>query len=105
MTLADWQDPNAAAVAVYLDGPDDPDRAADGKPLVDDDFLILVNAWWEPLDFVLPPTREEAAWHLEVDTYDPPAQGSSGSAARRAGDHITASPRSVAVLTNRRLET
>ena len=25
--------------------------------LLDDDFLVLVNAWWEPLDFVLPATR------------------------------------------------
>jgi glycogen operon protein len=100
MTVADWSDPNALAIALYLDGSDDPDRAADGTCLVDDDFLLLVNAWWEPLDFVLPPTREEAAWHLEIDTYDQAAPGSSGSAARRAGDHITANPRSVVVLTN-----
>jgi glycogen operon protein len=102
MTVADWSDPNALAIALYLDGSDDPDRAADGTWLVDDDFLVLVNAWWEPLDFVLPPTREEAAWHLEIDTYDLAARGGSASAARRAGDHITASPRSVVVLTNRR---
>jgi len=102
MTVADWSDPSALAIALYLDGSDDPDRAADGTWLVDDDFLVLVNAWWEPLDFVLPPTREEAAWHLEIDTYDLAARGGSASAARRAGDHITASPRSVVVLTNRR---
>jgi len=102
MTVADWSDPNALAIALYLDGSDDPDRAADGTWLVDDDFLLLVNAWWEPLDFVLPATRDEAAWHLEIDTYDPAAPGSSGSAARRVGDHITAGPRSVVMLTNRR---
>jgi isoamylase len=105
MTVADWSDPNALAIALYLDGSDAPDRAADGTWLVDDDFLLLVNAWWEPLDFVVPPTREDAAWHREIDTYDLAAPGSSGSGARRAGDHITASPRSVVVLTSRRLET
>ena len=57
MTGADWSDRNALAVALYLDGSDDPDRAADGTPLLDDDFLVLVNAWWEPLGFTIPATR------------------------------------------------
>jgi isoamylase len=96
MTAADWADPSALALGLYLDGSDDPDRADDGAPLLDDDFLVLVNAWWEPLEFVLPVTRAQAAWHVEIDTYDvaPPAS----SAARRAGDSITVCPRSVVVL-------
>ncbi len=57
MTAADWADANARALGIYLDGSDDPDRAADGRPLVDDDFLVLVNGWWEPLAFVVPATR------------------------------------------------
>ena len=61
MNGADWADPGARAIAIYLDGSDDPDRAEDGTPLLDDDFLVLVNSWWEPLDFVLPPTRPGAA--------------------------------------------
>ena len=52
MNSADWADPSARAIAIYLDGSDDPDRAEDGTPLLDDDFLVLVNSWWEPLDFV-----------------------------------------------------
>ena len=55
MDSADWADPNARAIAIYLDGSDDPDRAEDGTPLLDDDFLVLVNAWWQPLGFTLPP--------------------------------------------------
>ena len=78
MTGADWSDPSALAIALYLDGSDDPDRAADGTLLLDDDFLVLVNAWWEPLDFVLPDTRPEAAWQVEIDTYDPGAAGRIG---------------------------
>ena len=57
MTAADWADPSARSLALYLDGSDDPDRADDGSLLVDDDFLVLVNAWWEPLEFTVPPTR------------------------------------------------
>jgi hypothetical protein len=63
MTSGDWSDPNALAVGIYLDGSDDPDRAADGTLLLDDDFLVLVNAWWEPLDFTIPPIRPGQAWH------------------------------------------
>ena len=58
MAGADWADASALAIALYLDGSDDPDRAADGSLLVDDDFLVLVNAWWEPLEFVLPGRQE-----------------------------------------------
>ena len=101
MTSADWSDAGALAIALYLDGSDDPDRAADGTPLLDDDFLVLVNAWWEPLDFVLPATRENAGWRLEVDTYDPATSGRS-TAAQAAGQRRTVGPRSVVVLSDPR---
>jgi isoamylase len=55
-----------------------------------------VNAWWEPLDFVLPATRKQAAWRTEIDTYDPAA--SAGAPNRHAGDQVTVGPRSVTVL-------
>jgi isoamylase len=98
MTAANWADPNALAIALYLDGSDDPDRAADGTWLTDDDFLVFVNAWWEPLEFVLPATRPRAGWQVEIDTYDLAAQAGPTAAGRQAGDHVTVGPRSVAVL-------
>jgi isoamylase len=99
MTSGDWSDPNALAVGIYLDGSDDPDRAADGTLLLDDDFLILVNAWWEPLDFTIPPARPGQAWQPAMDSYDPQRAAGDGAAARhQAGDRVTAGPRSVAVL-------
>src|SRR5271169_233495 len=94
MTGADWSDENALAIALYLDGSDAPDRAEDGTPMLDDDFLVLVNAWWEPLDFALPVTSEQASWRIDVDTYDP----SRTVAGRHAGDRVTVCPRSVVVL-------
>jgi isoamylase len=102
MTAADWSDGSALAVALYLDGSDDPDRAADGTLLLDDDFLVLVNAWWEPLDFTLPVVAAQAAWHAEIDSYDPAAPARSGPAGRRAGDSVTVGPRSVVVLSGPR---
>ena len=71
MSPAEWSDDSSLAIALYLDGSDAPDRAADGTLLVDDDFLVLVNAWWEPLDFVLAETRAGTGWHVELDTFGP----------------------------------
>jgi glycogen operon protein len=107
MTAADWSDESALALALYLDGSDDPDRAADGTWLVDDDFLVLVNAWWEPLGFVVPVTRPQAVWRAEIDTYgSAPAAGHQAgdrpAAGHQAGDRVTVGPRSVVVLANQR---
>jgi isoamylase len=101
-TDADWSDPNALAIALYLDGSDAPDRAADGTWLTDDDFLVLVNAWWEPLDFVLPVTRPQALWQVEIDTSDLASQPGARPEERKAGDTVAVGPRSVVVLSNPR---
>jgi glycogen operon protein len=100
MTSADWSDGGARAVAIYLDGSDAPDHAVDGALLIDDDFLVLVNAWWEPLDFTIPAPRPERMWQAEIDSYDPGRPG--GTAPLRAGDQLTVDPRSVVVLRNPR---
>ena len=96
MTPAQWNDPGARSVAIYLHGADDPARAADGTLLVDDDFLLLINAWWEPLDFRLPTTRPDQTWHVEIDTYDPPATALPSETS--PGDAITVQPRSILIL-------
>jgi glycogen operon protein len=96
MTGADWADPSALALAIYLDGSDDPDHADDGTLLADDDFLVLFNAWWEPLECVIPATRDGQAWRAEIDSHDPAAVASVPS--RQAGDRVVVRPRSVAVL-------
>ena len=99
MTGSDWADNSSLAVAIYLDGSDDPDRSDDGTPLVDDDFLVLVNVWWEPLAFTVAPTRVGLTWQTCLDTYDP----SRPVAELRAGDTVSVGPRSVVVLIGPRL--
>jgi isoamylase len=96
MTASDWADPNARSLAIYLDGADDPDRAADGTPLLDDDFLVLVNGWWEALDFTIPETRPGQQWHREMDTFDPSSAGTSPAVG--SGGQVSAGPRSLVVL-------
>jgi isoamylase len=96
MTAANWADGVARAVAIYLDGSDAPDRAADGSPLLDDDFLVLVNAWWEPLACTIPATRAGQTWQAEIDSYDPGRP--AAAAPLHAGDQLTVNPRSIVVL-------
>ena len=98
MDGGNWADPNARAIAIYLDGSDAPDRAEDGTLLVDDDFLVLVNSWWEPLDFALPDTRPQARWRVEIDSYDLASPPEVRDDERKPGDTVTAGPRSVVVL-------
>ena len=49
---------------------------------------------------MLPETRPQAGWQVEMDTYDPVSQAGPATAERKAGDHITVGPRSVVVLKN-----
>jgi isoamylase len=104
MTQADWDDGSALALGVYLDGSDAPDTGPDGQPLLDDDFLVLVNAWWENIQFTIPDSRPGLAWVAEIDSFDPAALGSADAAdaadapQRQAGDRVTIGPRSVMVL-------
>jgi len=102
MTQADWADGNALALGVHLDGFDAPDTAPDGQPMLDDDFLVLVNAWWEPISFTIPETRPGQGWQREIDSYDPP--GARAAAPSQAGDQVSAGPRSVIVLRAPRVE-
>jgi glycogen operon protein len=98
VTDEQWVDPTMHAMAIYLDGTNAPDQAQDGTPLLDDDFLILVNAWWEPVTFTLPPVRETTqTWFIELDSYDP-AVSAAREFPRHTGDQVVACPRSLTVL-------
>jgi len=111
MTVECWNDPEALAIGVYLDGSDAPDVGPDGRLLLDDDFLVLVNGWWEPLEFTIGDCRPGQAggglaWRVEIDTFDParaPVEDVAAAvdadvAPLRAGDRVTVGPRSVVVL-------
>ena len=106
MDARDWADANARAITVYLDGRDDPDTAEDGRLLTDDDLLLLVNAWWEPLEMTVPVLHAGVSWTRLIDSYDdavgelatPPAGGTPVS----AGTAVMVGPRSVLVLRGRR---
>jgi glycogen operon protein len=96
MDDAEWADPDARCLALYLDGSDDPDRAPDGNLLVDDDFLLLVNGWWEPLGFTIPALRAAQSWNPEIYTFDPASP--PGEYPLKAGQPVVVGPRSILLL-------
>jgi isoamylase len=95
MTMENWADPDARALAIHLEGGDDPDLAADGTPLVDDDFLLLVNGWWEKLEFRIPELGGAGGWRVELDTYDP---APTSPEVVGTGEDRTLGPQSIVVL-------
>jgi isoamylase len=98
MTQGDWDDRDALALGVYLDGSDAPDTGPDSQPMFDDDFLVLVNGWWEKLEFTIGDCRPGLEWRAEIDTFDPAKEGTPAAPILRLGDKVTVGPRSVMVL-------
>ena len=91
MTAEDWSDPSARSVGLFIDGSTDPDVRPDGTPMVDDDFLILVNAWWEPLTFAVPGNLLARRWDVVCDTFDPAQKAT-------VAHELTVGPRSTVIL-------
>jgi isoamylase len=91
MTPQDWADPGARSISLFIDGSTDPDVDPDGTPLIDDDFLVFVNAWWESLTFSVPAALVLHQWEIVCDSFDPARTG-------RAGLRLDVGPRSAVVL-------
>ena len=83
MTVADWWAPEARSIALYLDGADAPGLRADGSLMIDDDCLLLVNAWWELLDRTIPPRRPARSGTRSSTPFDPVLTELSGLAERQ----------------------
>lgn len=63
--------------------------------MLDDEFLVLVNAWWQPIDFTIPATRAGTAWRTASDTCD---LARPAAAPLHAGGQVAVDPRSIVVL-------
>ncbi len=71
MTDQDWAADRAPTIAIFLNGRGIPDRNEIGERIVDDSFLLLVNAHHEPVTFTLPPESYGRGWEVVIDTADP----------------------------------
>jgi glycogen operon protein len=97
MTDSDWGAGWTRSVVAYFDGTRDADRDDRGRPILDDDLLLIVNGWWEPLTFTLPDVGLPRAWHREVDTFAG-LVGPTKAAGLAAGAKLVVEPRSLVLL-------
>jgi isoamylase len=69
MTDEEWNTSFARCLGVYFAGDALNERDRRGRALVDENFLLLVNAYHEPIPFTLPKLRDGTEWHALVDTH------------------------------------
>jgi isoamylase len=67
MNEQDWKSGFAKCIGMMISGSTNDVRDSKGESIRDDTFLMLCNAHYEPLTFILP-GREENRWELVVDT-------------------------------------
>jgi glycogen operon protein len=70
MSAEDWETSEARSIAVFLNGDAIPDDDMRGEPVVDDSFVVLINADDNALDFHLPTGRSwTGRWQMVMNTY------------------------------------
>lgn len=99
MRVKEWKQSFARSIGMMLVGSAIPDVDSRGIKIIDDSFLILMNAHWEPITFVLPRAHADK-WILLLDTNLP-----DGAVPQNSAGKITSyilNGRSMAVFTSPR---
>ena len=97
MTEEEWNQPWARSTMVFYNGDAIREPDADGRPILDDDFLLLINAAPEPVNFTLPDAKYGQVWHTVVDT-----AGEDEDRDYLSGDTVHVGPRTALILRNPR---
>jgi glycogen operon protein len=97
MADEDWRASYAKSLTVFLNGYaiSEPDRR--GGRIIDDSFLLMFNANYEPLEFTVP-INHGREWQVVVDTAQPWVVPPGTGAKVRAGDTLRLTDRSLMVL-------
>jgi isoamylase len=102
MTEDDWEAGFAKTLGMFLNG-DALEVGRRGEVVVDDSFLVLINAYWEPVPFTIPEGPWGEAWDVVLDSHDPTVGDPTVALATprppvKAGDNVTLGDRSIQVL-------
>lgn len=102
MSDNEWNTHYARALGMYLVSDALQETDTRGRPLHDDDLLLLINAHYEEIPFRLPSYRDGIPWQLVLDTY----QGDElrGRTVEAIGETYPLQGRSLALLTQHRRE-
>ena len=97
MSEHEWDQEFARCLGVYLSGAALERIDRRGRPLKDENFLLLFNAHYEVIPFVLPQFRPGHQWRPVLDTAA--EQALPGSALRAPGSTYLLQGRALALLT------
>jgi glycogen operon protein len=96
MTEKEWTSPFVRCLGMLLSGDATDVLNFEGESVRDDTFLLLINAHYEPIAFVLP-GQENVEWRLILDTSD--AAGFLAEPKKLAsGDDVDLSGRACCLL-------
>jgi isoamylase len=70
MKESDWTNGFSKCLGMLVSGSTRDVRDAEGEPVLDDTYLLLMNAHYEPLTFILP-GRDEIRWQTVINTAVP----------------------------------
>ena len=97
MTDEDWAQGYVRCLGVRLAGDAMEEKDAKGRPLLDETFLVLLNAHHEPRPFTLPAHKRGVRWQPVFDTASYDTNGKPVTLFR-GGDQYDLEARSLAVL-------
>ncbi|SDH34316.1 glycogen operon protein [Sinosporangium album] len=98
MSAADWQTGYAKSLAAYLNGGAITEPGPRGERIVDDSFLLLINAHHEDLAFTLPGPEFGAVWLPVIDTADEEPAEENGGSSFGPGETLPVVARSLRLL-------
>jgi glycogen operon protein len=70
MSASDWHTGYAKSLVVFLNGDAITEPGPRGEQIVDDSFLLLINAHHEDMTFTLPGAKYGKKWQMVLDTAD-----------------------------------
>ncbi len=95
MAEEDWGQGYSKSLGVFINGATIPNPNPRGEPETDDNFYVIFNAHYEPLDFTLPSAKWGESWLKDLDT----AIGwTEEEEFFNAGEMITVEARSLVLL-------
>jgi isoamylase len=97
MSDAEWNQSFARSLGVYMAGHAMDEVDEHGRPVTDQDLLILINAHHEEIPFTLPADGGTSCWEVLLDTHQQAGLADGGR--YRAGESYPSKGRSFALLT------
>ncbi|MGV9306786.1 glycogen debranching protein GlgX [Nonomuraea sp. NPDC004354] len=102
MTASDWHTGYAKSMSVYLNGEAITEPGPRGERIVDDSFLLLINAHHEDMTFTLPGAEFADSWTIVLNTDDETPREESLDDQRSPGALVPVTAHSMQVLRHAR---